>query len=271
MNKDKPDQNKKSKGNPTPNSKRPRPDSPFSPSTTPSTSPKPPCCTEVSDILLSIENKLTGLDTRIALIEVIHKEFQELRHSLEFSQEQIDTLTKENNFLKDSVHALTIQLTSVVAENKTMKENMLDLQSRSMRDNLVFTGIPEQTPDDPEKSVKDFMIKQLKLPAETVQNITFHRVHRIRSKNNNNRPRAIIAKFEHYKHKELVQRQGKQLKGTNYGLNEQYPRDILERRKQLFPIRKQKINEGRKAVITVDKLYIDGQLYRDKDITPWLF
>ncbi|KAI2654673.1 hypothetical protein H4Q32_011448 [Labeo rohita] len=204
-------------------------------------------------------------------MEVIHKDIQELRHSLEFSQEQIDTLTKENNFLKDSVHTLANQLTSVITENKNMKELILDLQTRSMRDNLVFTGIPHQTPDDPEKLVKDFMTKQLKIPAETVQTITFHRVHRIRSQNNNSRPQPIIAKFEHYKHKELVQKQGRQLKGTNYGLNEQYPKDILLHRKQLFPIRKQKINEGKKAIIIVDKLYIDGQLYRDKDITPWLF
>lgn len=86
------------------------------------------------------------------MIEVIHKEIQELWHSLESSQEQIDTLTKENIFLKDSVHELATQLTSVVAESKTMKENILDLQTCSMRDNLVFTGIPEQTPDNPEKS-----------------------------------------------------------------------------------------------------------------------
>ncbi len=84
-------------------------------------------------------------------------DFQELRHSLEFSQEQIDTLTKENNILKDSVHSLTTQLTSIVAQNKAMKESILDLKSRSMRDNLVFTGIPEQTPDDPEESVTVFI------------------------------------------------------------------------------------------------------------------
>lgn len=191
--------------------------------------------------------------------------------SLEFSQEQIDTLTKENNFLKHSVHTLTTQLTFVIAENKTMKENILDLQSSSMQDNLIFTGILEQTPEDPEKSVKDFMIKQLKLPAETVQTITFHQVHRLRPQNNNNRPRPIIAKFENYTQKELVQRQGRKLKDTNYGINEQYLKDILEHWKQLFPIWKQMINEGKKAIITVDKLYIDGQLYRDKDITPWLF
>ncbi len=88
MNKDKPDDNKKSKGNLTP--KDPVPNSLSSTGTTPSTSPKPPCCTE----------RHSTLNVRIALIEVIHKDFQELRHSLEFSQEQRDTLTKENTFFK---------------------------------------------------------------------------------------------------------------------------------------------------------------------------
>ncbi|KAJ8340751.1 hypothetical protein SKAU_G00353840 [Synaphobranchus kaupii] len=215
------------------------------------------------------DNKLTGLDARISLIEVLHREFQALRHSLEFSQEQIDTLAKDNKSLQHSVNALTTQLTSITADNKAMKQTVLNLQALSMRDNLVFTGIPEQTADDPEKAVKEFMTKQLKLPTETVNNITFHR---LGPKNTiNNRPRPIIAKFEHYKQKQQVQRQGRQLKGTDFGLNDQYPKEIMQRRKQLFPIRKQMMQEGKKAIISVDKLDIDGQLYRDKDVTPWLF
>lgn len=68
------------------------------------------------------------------------------------------------------------------------------------------------------------------------------------------------------KQKELVQRQGRQLKGTNYRLNEQYTKDILEHRKRLFPIWKQMINEGKMPTIVVDKLYMDGQLHLNKDI-----
>lgn len=252
MNKDKTDNDKKGKSNSNPNAKRVRPESLSSPDTSPSLPPKPLCSTEVSNILISTENKLTGLDGRIALIEVLHREFQALRHSLEFSQDQIETLVKENNSLKQFVKTLTTQLTSITAKNKTMKENILDLQTHSMRDKLVFTGISEQTPDDPEKSVKEFMITQLKLPTETINNITFHRVHRMGSKNINNRPLPIIPKFEHYKHKELVQWQGRQLKGTNYGVNDQYTRDILQRSKLLLQIQKQLMKEGKRAVISVD-------------------
>lgn len=248
-------------------------DSSSSPISTPI---KTNCC---SDVLLSINERLSNLDSRLSLIEVLHKEFQNLRHSLEYSQQQVDSLTEENKSLKSSVDTLTAklstvatQLTSVTAENKAMQETILDLQSRSMRDNLILSGIPESSTEDPEKSVKDFMVNQLKLTPETVEQITFHRVHRLGQKPlNSNRPRPIIVKFEHFKQKVLVQRQGRQLKGTHYGLNDQFPQEIIRRRKLLFPIRKSMINQGKKAIITVDKLYIDGQLFREKDTTPWLY
>lgn len=98
------------------------------------------------------------------LIEAIHEEFQELRLSLEFSREQTDSLTKENHFLK-AIRS-TQHTHNSTHLRKTMKENTLDLQTRSMTDNLVFTGIREQ-----------LMIKQLQLPSETIA----------RSQNNNNR------------------------------------------------------------------------------------
>lgn len=88
---------------------------------------------------------------------------------------------------------------------------------------------------------------------------------------NTTRLRPIVTKFEHFKQKELVQQQGRQLRGTDYGLNDQYPPEIVCRRKVLLSIRKQKISEGKRAALSVDKLYIDGQLFKDTDITPWLF
>lgn len=91
------------------------------------------------------------------------------------------------------------------------------------------------------------------------------------AKKDHKHPRPIIAKFEHFKHKEYIKKQGKELRGTHYGINDQFPREILERRKALFPLRKQFLEKGKRAVISVDKLFVDGQLYRDTELTPWLF
>ncbi|KAL0182496.1 hypothetical protein M9458_021871, partial [Cirrhinus mrigala] len=175
---------------------------------------------------------LESINNKLTILEVLHQDIKDLKSSLDFSQSQID-----------------------------------------MRDNLVFSGIQEQTQDNPEQAIKDFMHSALKLPKETVNNITFHRVHRLGSINNKNpdtkRPRPIVAKFEHYKQKELIKSKGKELRGTTFGLNDQFPRIIQDRRRILIPIMKQFRQNGRKAVITVDRLYVDGQLYRN-DAISWL-
>lgn len=148
-----------------------------------------------------------------------------------------------------------------------MKETILDIQTRSMHDNLIFSGIPKHPSDNPETVIKDFMKTQLKLPPDTVNQITFYRVYRLGSRSDKS-PRPIIVKVEHYKHKELIKSRGKELRGTHYGLNDQFPREINERRKVLYPIFKQHRQNNKRANLVVDKLYTEGQLHRD---TPWLF
>ncbi|XP_054626409.1 uncharacterized protein LOC129178322 [Dunckerocampus dactyliophorus] len=228
--------------------------------------------TDIRDILESIDKRLICLEGCLALVEVLHKEFQAIRESLEFSQNQIVSLVTENATLCDSVKSLTDGVSQLVQENKTKKETILDLQAQSMRDNLVFAGIPEKSEEVPEESVRAFMAQQLKLPADAIQNITFHRVHRLGDKKpENRRPRPIVAKFEHFKQKEQVKGRGRELKGTDFSINDQFPREILDRRRRLFPVRRKFINEGCRAVITVDKLFVKGQLYRDREVTPWLY
>ncbi len=102
-------------------------------------SPDKSWCTEVSDILLSIDNKLCRWDARIALVEVLHKEFQQLRESLEFSQQQLTALQKKTNPYNTWLLPSQPSSPLLLRKTKAMKETILDLQSCSMRDNLVFS------------------------------------------------------------------------------------------------------------------------------------
>lgn len=54
-------------------------------------------CTGASDIFISINN---SFDAWISPIEVLHKDFPQLHKSLEFSQEQLSTLTEGNKSLR---------------------------------------------------------------------------------------------------------------------------------------------------------------------------
>ncbi|KAL0165966.1 hypothetical protein M9458_037810, partial [Cirrhinus mrigala] len=222
-----------------------------------------PTSKSFTDILDSIDKRLSSFDARLSLVEILHREFKSLRESLEFSQQQVETLAAENASLRDSVKSLTENVTHLSEENKKIKETVIDLQARSMRDNLVFSGIPESAEEDAEATVKSFIKTYLKLPEDTVENICFERVHRLGAKKSGApRLRPIVAKFGYFKQKEQVK---------NFSVNDQFPKEILERRKVLFPIRRSLIQKGSRAVIAVDWLYVDGQLYRDLSTTPWLY
>ncbi|XP_078793047.1 uncharacterized protein LOC144987469 [Oryzias latipes] len=247
----------------TPSTKRNRPeDSPGAASSPGS---------NMSDILDSIDKKLSSLDCRLNLLEILHKEFQGLRESLEFSQQQVQELAAENQALRETVKILDNDTARLSEENRSIKETLLDLQARSMRDNLVFAGIPEEAGEVPENIVKSFIEVHLKLPKEEVQKISFHRVHRLGGKRpDNQRPRPIVAKFEHYKQKMQVKSRGRELKDTHYSVNDQFPGEILRRRKILFPLRRKHLSAGARAVVAVDKLFVNGKLFRDPEVTPWL-
>lgn len=92
-----------------------------------------------------MENKLSGLESGLTVIEVLRGDFKALRQRLKQSQARIETLTEENTTLQDSVSTLSAQLTSVTAENKRMRETIQDLRARSINDSVRSSAIPDET------------------------------------------------------------------------------------------------------------------------------
>ena len=78
------------------------------------------------------------------------------------------------------------------------------------------------------------------------------------------RPRNVVAKFLHYKDRETVRRARMNLKGTGYYVNEQFPKEISDRRRELLPKLHQAKREGKNAWISYDTLYIDGRPVRSE-------
>ena len=64
------------------------------------------------------------------------------------------------------------------------------------------------------------------------------------------------------------------LRGTHFSIREQFPREIEEKRKQLYPILKDARNKGQQARLVRDKLLINNRLYvpqpyeRDRPLPP---
>ncbi|XP_052225400.1 uncharacterized protein LOC127840939 [Dreissena polymorpha] len=136
------------------------------------------------------------------------------------------------------------------------------MQAQSMRNNLIFSGINESSsekPDDTERLLCSFIVENLQIPQDDAKCINLERVHRIGVRQSGNQPpRPIVAKFSLFKDRESVRKSSWNLKGTNYYVSEQFPKDVADRRRSLMPAFRKARADGKKAWLSYDKLYIDG-------------
>lgn len=167
-----------------------------------------------------------------------------------------EDLEKENKEIKEN-------LTSITNNLKTLKDQHFKLQSRSMRDNLIFTGIDEQreeSADMCEQLLNKFIEEKLGITDE----IPFHRVHRMGRKQTN-KSRPIVAKFVNFKDRERIRKTSitalRDQNDRKYSVFEQYPKEINDQRKLLYPHYKAAKRQGKRAQLVMDKLYIEGELF----------
>lgn len=224
---------------------------------------------KISDIetrLNSNEKATTELQTSVTFLSAKYDEFcaQSKTDSVKLTDctSIIQSLKSENDELRKV-------LTDMQEVNKSLKDDLIDLKCRSMRDNLVFTNIPEDFQNHDGRRFKDTEEVLNKFLNEKLQinDVKFERVHRVpdTGRRAGNRPRTIVAKFSMFKERESVRRSGYKLKGTNIGIHEQFPEEIEAKRRELYPLMRKCRQENKKTVLVRDKLYVDGVQVRPED------
>ncbi|CAG2202526.1 unnamed protein product [Mytilus edulis] len=187
---------------------------------------------ERSQIVNSALDKYTDNSDQI---EILNKAIKALQN------------TKDNRKL-DEVH---------VSKLRSLEEDVVEMKWRSMQNNLIFSGLRYQPDEDTEIKIRDFINKELGL----YNTISFGNVHRFGKKDRNG-IRPIVARFTSRRDLEYVLKCAYRLKGTDYGIKEQFPKEIELKRKELYPILKQAKKDNNKAVLVRDRLYINGELYK---------
>ena len=237
-----------------------------------------------------------GVANNLRMIQDANLKVSEIENSQKFLSDEYDKLSKSSDVNNEAVKKVQGVLKVLTGENQSLKnqngrlsEDIIDLKCRSMRDNMVFTGITEtsdpletqganathvQMQEDTqrtfaqaaagescEKKVFEFCNTVLKIqnPRESVHIDRAHRLGRGRPGVN----RAIVVKFSDSSSKEVIKNALRKvnLRGTQFGVFDQYPFEVQERRKSLIPVMNKARHEGKRAVLVRDKLYIDNQLY----------
>ena len=214
------------------------------------------------DDLKSVIAKLTEENKQLMeSLNFATKEIQEIKNAAAATEKVTASLRKENDQLKAEVDKL-------VCRN-------IRLEAQSRRSNFRVYGVRDsshETPAETEQVLRNVLIQQLQIPEEDVNNMSFDRVHRIsntRAVNQTNKsksPRPIIAKASFYQDKEQILSYARSLpKGSKIGVASDFPKEIANMHKKLYPILKAAKAQKKKAFFNVDKLIIEGQVYRGKE------
>lgn len=155
------------------------------------------------------------------------------------------------------------QIKTLTADIHDLKSKVLDLQCRSMKNNLVFTGLYQSQFENCENKLRGFIRQELEIDHY----IEFGNIHRFGRRGTNN-ARPIVARFIYHNDLQMVLQNAYKLKGSSFGISEQYPAEINNRRKNLYPIMREAKQQRRHAVLVRDRLFIDGEQYIPPEDRP---
>ncbi|XP_069114412.1 uncharacterized protein [Argopecten irradians] len=224
---------------------------------------------------LSLMEKVEGINKRLGKLDLIERSLSEVKTDVKNLGDRVGEVEKSQQFLSDKfeqdnkeMKSLSMEINSIKAhldttllQCKNLSKSVVDLQSRSMRDNLLFFGIQEVNESD--TTVREDciqLVRDLCRDKLNIDNVAIDRAHRFGEKRGE-KPRPIVAKFSSYHQREDVRKNSRKLIGSDIYISEQYPKEIQAVRQELWPICKKARDEGKRAVIVKDKLYIDGNLY----------
>ena len=192
-------------------------------------------------------------------IEDITKQIQEVKDFRADNSvcQEVDKHIKELTRHERMIEAMSRSMDSLRRDRNTIQDKVADLQCRSMKMNLVFNGLAGESRDEnAEDRLRYFLSRMLDIDYH----IELSNVHRF-GRYVRNKARPIVARFLYQRDLDLVRSRAYMLKGTAYGINQQFPSVIEERRKELYPIMRSFREDGNRVKLVRDRLYVNGQLY----------
>ena len=153
-----------------------------------------------------------------------------------------------------------------------LKRRNIRLEAYTRRENIQMFNVPEkggESIDETGDIVRTKLHKKMKIPKDDRDFIRFERIHRMPTRfskqQSPDKPRPIMAKFSFYQDKEFVWSYVKNLKGTRIGICNDFPKEVDEIHAKLYPVLKRAKQNGQSAFFKLDKLIINGQIYRGEE------
>jgi septal ring factor EnvC (AmiA/AmiB activator) len=207
------------------------------------------------------DEKLDAIIAKVEKLDSMEENVLMIKNQMSSMESKVNSLETKILDMEATIDSLSTVNTELMQKVKVMarKEDYLENQSR--RNNLVFRGLREKEGGneswrDCEDLILDVTRNVLGVP---IQASDIERAHRVAG---GKYPRAIVVKFLSFKKREEVFRNKNQLKGKVISINEDFSHRVLEDRRVLIAEMMSARADGYDAVVTFDKLKVNGKVYQ---------
>lgn len=219
----------------------------------------------------TIESRVKDVDDKVTALEASRAFDSQLCDELKKNHDQFENLLKSEKSKNDK---LLSDIDQLKRDNEEIRDDVVDSQSRLMRDNLLFFNVPEETTresrisENCQDKVYDFCINDLDIP-DAAMRFKLDRAHRT-GKFEHGKTRPIVAKFNFYGDKMEVKRKVREKNPNSLSIriSDQFPKAIQERRKKLIPYFVHAKSQNKQTVLSYDTLYIDNRRYTASNPPP---
>ena len=233
----------------------------------------------------TLKNILSSLKTIIDDIQGMKKDISELKNdvsgiraSVTKIEETAETAKATSESNKQKLTELSADLKKMKGElsktqmdNKLLKEKLVKIEAQDRRNNLVLDGCDEKDNENCSETVFNVLEKLVPNARASIKIERCHRMPSFKPKNppggaSASRPRPIIFKLHSYSDRERIFKERNRLANSGLYLREDFPKEIVEKRRFLAPIARKARSEGSKARLSYDKLVIDSQVFTEDNV-----
>ena len=225
----------------------------------------------VQAFMMRFDNRFDRLDRMESrLVKKIDRKCGANKKEIKKNADSIEDMKLEISGMRNDMKKLQVA-------QKGVERKVLVHEQRALKDTLVFDGIPE----DEGESTQDIIDKVSEKIATSTGHqlldnsvVKCYRVGRITKPEDRDpaatpRPRSVLLKFAQMRERENVWGDRLKYKNTNVYLNEQFPREIENRRRELYPILRiiKKMDKYKKGSYLIgDRLMVNGRGYTSETL-----
>ena len=223
-----------------------------------------------SDNQTDSDPKLDFQSQILSMFKVIQNDVRDIKTKLKNAETQSQNAVKIAEKLETQVADMDNSLRSLkskyeVLNNKheLLSEKYIQLEAYTRRENLIFKGITYTEKEDCTAKIKRVLTEVLHMNADIVEKMMFQRCHRLGNNSNSKSkdPPPIICKFVWYEDRQQVWKAKSKLKDSSLTISEDYPKEIADRRRILYPIMKRARELEMNSFLSGDRLIIDKKPY----------